>query len=108
MKVLRPLEIHRIFALNFLPQYAGSMEQADVALVYYDPAVVTAKNMKELQPEVVRKAFGGNNITVFTDIQQLEMHLKKLEKKDSALVFMSSGNFSGLDTKALAKELMGL
>ena len=104
------MELHTFSSLNedFLPQYAGSMEQADVALVYYDPAVVTAKNLKQLQPETVRKAFGGNNITVFTDIQQLEMHLKKLEKKDSALVFMSSGNFSGLDTKALAKELMGL
>ena len=104
------MELHTYSSLNedFLPQYAGSMEQADVALVYYDPAVVTAKNLKQLQPEVVRKAFGGNNITVFTDIQQLEMHLKKLEKKDSALVFMSSGNFSGLDTKALAKELLGL
>jgi len=104
------MELHTYSSLNedFLPQYAGSMEQADVALVYYDPAVVTAKNLKQLQPETVRKAFGGNNITVFTDIQQLEMHLKQLEKKDSALVFMSSGNFSGLDTKALAKELLGL
>ncbi len=104
------MELHTYSSLNedFLPQYAGSMEQADVALVYYDPAVVTAKNLKQLQPEVVRKAFGGNNITVFTDIQQLEMHLKEMEKKDTALVFMSSGNFSGLDTKALAKELLGL
>ncbi len=104
------MELHTFSSLNedFLPQYAGSMEQADVALVYYDPVVVAAKQLKPLSPEAVRKAFGGNNITVFTDIQQLEMQLKQLEKKDSALVFMSSGNFSGLDIKALTKELLGL
>lgn len=45
-----------------------------MALVYYNPEVVRRKRLKELTPDKVQSAFEGNNITVFTEISELQKH----------------------------------
>ena len=42
-----------------------------------------------------------------TDPQELQRRLRQLDMHDNtALLFMSSGNFSGIDVAALAQELI--
>ena len=107
-KLVACMELHTFSSLteDFLPQYAGCMEKADLAFVYYNPKVVEHKKLKDIDPEQVRKAFGGDNITVFTDSQLLQQKLKSLDYNQSVMLFMTSGNFSGLDIPSFAKELM--
>ncbi len=107
-KLVACMELHTFSSLteDFLPQYAACMDQADVAFVYYNPKVVEHKKLKNIDPEEVKKAFGGDNITVFTDSQLLQQKLKTLDYSQSAILFMTSGNFSGLDIQSFSKELM--
>ena len=107
-KLVACMELHTFSSLNedFLPQYAGCMEEADVAFVYYNPEVIQHKRLKEINPEQVKEAFGSKNLTIFTDSQALQQKLSELNYDNSALLLMTSGNFSGLDLIEFAKKLL--
>ncbi len=102
------MELHTFSSLTeeFLPQYEDSMKKADVALVYYNPEVIEHKKLKSISPKDVQNAFGGNNIQVFTDRELLEKTLKSMNYENSTLLFMSSGNFSGINIVEFAGELL--
>ena len=107
-KLVACMELHTFSSLteDFLPQYAGCMKEADIAFVYYNPEVIQHKRLKEIQPEQVQKAFGGNNLQVFTDSKALQQKLRELQYEDSSLLLMTSGNFSGINLIEFAKELL--
>ena len=107
-KLIACMELHTFSSLTeeFLPQYAGCMEEADVAFVYYNPDVIQHKHLKDIEPDHVKKAFGGSNLTVFTDPEALQQKLRELNYENSALLLMTSGNFSGVNLIEFAKELL--
>ena len=102
------MELHTFSSLteDFLPQYAACMEQADMAFVYYNPEVIQHKRLKDIEPEQVKKAFGGNNLEVFTESAALQAKLRSLNYDNTALLFMTSGNFSGVQLIEFAEELL--
>ena len=107
-KLVACMELHTFSSLteDFLPQYADCMAEADVAFVYYSPEVIQHKRLHEILPEQVKQAFGGNNLTVFTDSVALQTKLRELNYDNSALLLMTSGNFSGVNLIEFANELL--
>lgn len=108
-QVVACMELHTFSSLqeNFLPQYKGCMDKADVAYVYFNPEVIAHKRLQPITAEQVKEAFGRESLTVFTDANQLTAKLKEINFDGKALLMMSSGNFSGLDIIAFEKELLG-
>ena len=102
------MELHTFSSLmaDFLPQYEGCMEQADKAFVYFNPKVLEHKKLPAISAEEVRKAFGTENVEVFTDSQALQARLCEIEYKNTALLMMSSGNFDGVNIPEFARELI--
>lgn len=102
------MELHTFSSLqeNFLPQYKGCMDKADVALVYFNPEVIAHKHLPPITPRQVKDAFGRKDLQVFTDARKLENKLRSLNYDGKVLLMMSSGNFSGLDIPAFQKELL--
>ena len=104
------MELHTFSSLTqeFLQQYAHSMDEADVRYVYFSQHALQLKKLPPLDPEEVRKAFGGN-VEVFTDSKKLvECVIALMRKCVSAnLLMMSSGNFDGIDFNQLAEEVLG-
>jgi UDP-N-acetylmuramate: L-alanyl-gamma-D-glutamyl-meso-diaminopimelate ligase len=107
-KLVACMELHTYSSLTdaFLPQYEGCMEEADMAFVYFNPEVIKHKKLNSINTEEVRKAFGGNNISVFNDRVSLETRLRNLEYNNCALLLMTSGNFSGINLVDFSKELL--
>jgi UDP-N-acetylmuramate: L-alanyl-gamma-D-glutamyl-meso-diaminopimelate ligase len=107
-RLIACMELHTFSSLteDFLPQYAGCMEQADMAFVYYNPEVIQHKRLNEIDPEQVKNAFGGNNLEVFTDSEALQAKLRSFNYDNTALLFMTSGNFSGVQLVEFAEELL--
>ena len=107
-KLIACMELHTFSSLteDFLPQYAGCMDQADVAFVYYNPEVILHKHLKNIDTQLVKKAFGGNNVTVYTDTNLLQQKLRELRYENTALLLMTSGNFSGINLNEFAEELL--
>jgi UDP-N-acetylmuramate: L-alanyl-gamma-D-glutamyl-meso-diaminopimelate ligase len=107
-KLVACMELHTFSSLqeNFLPQYKGCMDEADVAFVYFNPEVIAHKRLPPITTEQVKTAFGRKDLLVFTDARELTQKLRSLRYEGTALLMMSSGNFSGLDIPAFEKELL--
>lgn len=103
------MELHTYSSLmaDFLPQYKDCMAQADVALVYFNPKVIEHKHLSPIHAEDVKRAFGTDNVEVFTDSHALQARLRQLEYRNTALLMMTSGTFDGIDIPAFARELIG-
>lgn len=102
------MELHTFSSLtaDFLPEYKDSMSCADKAYVYYNPKTIEHKHLKEITPEQVKEAFGGNIVEVFTDSSLLVDRLHEIKFCNHNLLMMSSGNFDGVNLKSLALELL--
>ncbi len=107
-KVIACMELHTFSSLNktFLQEYKNSMAAADEAYVYYSNHTLEHKKLDPIAPEVVKEAFGSENVKVYNSSDELFDMLNKKEWNNSALVLMSSGNFDGKDLNAFGKGLV--
>jgi len=101
------MELHTFSSLTqeFLQQYAHSMDEADVRYVYFSQHALQLKKLPPLDPDEVRRAFGGD-VEVFTDSAAMVAKVKAMEWQNANLLMMSSGNFDGIDFAALADEII--
>ena len=97
------MELHTFSSLNekFLEQYKGCMDEPDKAIVYFSPESIAHKKLNPITKQQVHTAFNREDLLVFTDIKELEKHLKSLNLYNQNLLLMSSGNFNGIDFKKL-------
>jgi UDP-N-acetylmuramate: L-alanyl-gamma-D-glutamyl-meso-diaminopimelate ligase len=101
-------ELHTFSSLNkdFLPQYEGTMEDADTAVVFYSPHTLEMKRLPAISPEEIKKAFGDDKILVFTEREQIVDFLLEQNWFQTNLLMMSSGTFGGLILPELAKRIL--
>ena len=101
------MELHTYSSLseNFLDQYAGTMDEADRAIVFYDPHAVQLKRLPPVPAERIQKAF-ARNVLVLTDPVAVMGAVREGQKGDGVLLMMSSGNFGGLDLQALSEAFI--
>lgn len=106
-KLLACLELHTYSSLNaeFLDHYGHSLDQADEAWVFYSPEALKIKKLDAIDTDQIARAFKRDDLRVFTDPQQLETSLHNAEFDHTALLFMSSGNYGGLDLNDLKEKL---
>lgn len=106
-RLIACMELHTFSSLNaaFLPQYAHSMDAADEAMVYFNPEVVRHKRLPEITPEDVRRGFADDRLDVFTDNAPLLARMEAEDRRNTVLLIMTSGNFSGIDLKKWAESL---
>lgn len=91
------LELHTFSSLNpnFLPQYAGSLDAADQAMVTFDPQVVRQKRLPELNAQLLTDHFQREDLQVITQADRLPQELEKHRSENTVFLLMSSGNFAG-------------
>ncbi len=106
-KLVAVLELHTYSSLNeqFLGEYAGSLADADVAAVYYSPHALELKRLPPLPEEKIIAGFGKKGLTVISQKQDLENWLLKQSYKNVNLLFMSSGNYDGLDIQSVTNPI---
>jgi UDP-N-acetylmuramate: L-alanyl-gamma-D-glutamyl-meso-diaminopimelate ligase len=102
------IELHTFSSLNksFLPEYKDTMKKADVAIVYFNPETIKHKKLGMIQKSDIQKSFGSGNIKVFDSTEELEKFLLTFKNTDSNFLFMSSGNFNGINIKNLSEKLI--
>ena len=98
-KVTAVFELHTFSSLNkdFLPQYHGSMDAVDSAIVFYDPKVVEHKRLPAITIQEVKDAFAREDLEVITTVEQLEARLGLIPKENHCVLMMSSGRFGGTE-----------
>jgi UDP-N-acetylmuramate: L-alanyl-gamma-D-glutamyl-meso-diaminopimelate ligase len=104
------MELHTFSSLNtnFLDQYKGCMNQADVAVIFYNDHALSLKKLPPINSQMVIDNFGRKDIKVFNDRDEMVAFINSKMEKNTNLLMMSSGDFDGLDLKALSVEIMDL
>lgn len=106
-KLIACLELHTFSSLqkNFLPEYKNTLKDADTAVVYFNPDVIKQKKMDILDIEYVKSCF-VSDVEVITSSERLQKFLIAEKNNNTNLLFMSSGNFNGIDFVKFTKELI--
>jgi len=99
------LELHTYSSLNaeFLKEYKGALDAADVAVVFYSPHAVEIKKLKEVTAQQIADAFQREDLIIYTNPQDFKDFLFSQNFKNKSLLLMSSGNYGGLDFDAVTK-----
>jgi UDP-N-acetylmuramate: L-alanyl-gamma-D-glutamyl-meso-diaminopimelate ligase len=107
-KLIACLELHTFSSLNkdFLGQYKNMLNAPDIAVVYYNPANFTAKNLEPFSVEDIQDAFDRTDLVVLDDSKKLEDFLLGQIWKGRILLLMSSGDFNGMNIKKLSSKII--
>jgi UDP-N-acetylmuramate: L-alanyl-gamma-D-glutamyl-meso-diaminopimelate ligase len=107
-RLIACIELHTFSSLNkdFLEQYSGTMDKADIAIVFIDKKTFEQKKMESYGSETVERAFSRDDLLFFNDPQELTNYLEKQDYTNANLLMMSSGNFGGVDLKALCTKIL--
>ncbi len=99
------LELHTYSSLNaeFLKEYKGALDAADVAVVFYSPHAVQIKKLDEVTHNQIAEAFQRDDLIIYTNPEEFKNYLFSQNLNNKALLLMSSGNYGGLDFNAVKK-----
>lgn len=97
------LELHTYSSLNaeFLKEYKGTLNAADVAVVFYSPHAVEIKKLDAVSHEQIADAFQREDLIIYTNPDDFKNYLFSQKFDNKALLLMSSGNYGGLDFDAV-------
>ncbi|MCF6133085.1 UDP-N-acetylmuramate--L-alanine ligase [Flavobacterium wongokense] len=106
-KLVACLELHTYSSLNpeFLKEYEGALNAADVAVVFYSPDAVKIKQLEEITYEQIAASFKRDDLIIYTNPAEFKDFLFNYDLNNSALLLMSSGNYGGLNFDEV-KQLM--
>ncbi|MCH7524463.1 MAG: peptidoglycan synthetase [Bacteroidetes bacterium] len=101
------LELHTYSSLNaeFLKEYKGTLDAADIAVVFYSPHAVEIKKLEAITQEQIATAFKRDDLIIYTNPDDFKQFLFSQDFNNKALLLMSSGNYGGLDFEEV-KELV--
>ncbi|HEY9340037.1 MAG TPA: Mur ligase family protein [Hanamia sp.] len=98
-KLVAILELHTFSSLNadFMIEYKGALDKADEAIVFYSHHALELKRMEPLDPKKVMDGFQKQNLEVITERIELEKKIHQINSGHANFLFMSSGNYDGMN-----------
>lgn len=106
-QLIAVLELHTYSSLNeqFMQQYKGAMDNADLAVVFYSKHALELKRLPDLPADKILAGFDKKNLVVINDKQVLLEWLQKQSYSHANLLLMSSGNYDGIDMLTFATQI---
>jgi UDP-N-acetylmuramate: L-alanyl-gamma-D-glutamyl-meso-diaminopimelate ligase len=106
-KLIACLELHTYSSLNaeFLKEYQGALDAANVAVVFYSPDAVKIKQLEEVTYEQIAQSFQRDDLIIYTNPADFKNFLFSQNLDNSALLLMSSGNYGGLNFDDIQKMM---
>ena len=98
-KLIAFLELHTYSSFNpeFLKEYKGALDAADIPVVFYLPESVAIKKLAPVSESQISEAFERNDLTIVTDANTFKDLVYQQDYNNSVVLFMSSGNYGGLN-----------
>jgi len=107
-KLIACLELHTYSSFNpeFLKEYKGALDTADVAVVFYLPESVAIKKLEAVSPEQIKDAFQRDDLEIHTNADEFRNYVFSQDFDNTTILLMSSGNYGGLDLEEV-KTIIG-
>lgn len=107
-KLVAAMELHTFSSLTseFLLQYKGAMDMADLPIVYFNPKTIEHKGLQEITKEQVFSAFDREDIIICNKSSEVIDYIRTIKWENTNLLMMSSGNFDGINFDELANKLI--
>ena len=101
------MELHTFSSLSaeFLSHYAGAMNTADQAIVYFNPHTIAHKKLAAISIDQVKAGFARADLLVFTESTLLQSHLLSIDFTNRNLLIMTSGNLDGVNLKGFGEKI---
>ena len=108
-KLIACLELHTYSSFNpeFLKEYKGALDAADVAVVFYLPESVAIKKLDAVSPAQISSAFKRKDLEIHTNADEFKKYVFEQDFNNSVLLLMSSGNYGGIDLNELKSKIEG-
>ena len=102
-KLIACMELHTFSSLNkeFLEQYKGCIDNADIAVIYYNPSNITKKKLPNINSKDIIRGFNREDLRIFTESEELLGFLKEIKFVNKNILMMSSGNFNNINLKEI-------
>jgi UDP-N-acetylmuramate: L-alanyl-gamma-D-glutamyl-meso-diaminopimelate ligase len=106
-KLVACMELHTFSSLSheFLSHYKGTMDAADIPIIYYSPHAIQLKKLPPITAEEVILGFGLPQLEIFNDSELLCKRLLAEHWTNKNLLLMSSGDFDGMDLASLTRKI---
>ncbi|WP_282166033.1 UDP-N-acetylmuramate--L-alanine ligase [Cellulophaga baltica] len=106
-KLIAFLELHTYSSFNpeFLKEYKGALDPADTPVVFYLPESVAIKKLNPVTADQISEAFQRDDLTIMTDASAFKAYVYAQDYNNTVVLFMSSGNYGGLDLVAFKNHL---
>ena len=98
------LQCYTSMCETMIDQYKGTLDQADDAIVFYDPKAAVYKKIPVMSFNRIKTGFDKNDLRIFSENDRMLVYLHSLAKDQFILAFLTCGRFGGLDIPAVASE----
>lgn len=107
-RLVAVMELHTFSSLSkeFLVQYAGAMNKADRAIVYFSKEAIELKRLPMISTQDVKAGFAREDLEVYTQTEQVRNAIAEEKWQDCNLLMSSSGDFCGINVEELAKTII--
>lgn len=105
--LLAIVELHTPDSLSneFLSQYKGTLDSADISAVYLDALALSTRQNDPVTTSDVIDAFGRSDLHVLSSPDELRTFILEQYSKTDVTLMMSSASFGGLDITSLFNNL---
>ncbi|WP_257668093.1 UDP-N-acetylmuramate--L-alanine ligase [Parapedobacter tibetensis] len=102
------VELHTYSSLNeaYLNEYKGTMQDAEYPAVFINKEALKQRNADTISEDTLKKAFDQPNLVYFSDIEGIKNYLEKMDPVGKNLLFMSSGNYGGINLVNFADKFL--
>lgn len=107
-KTFAVLELHTFSSLNpeFINQYAHTFDAPEDAIVFINPEIMKKKGFQLFTQDEIRNAFKRDDLLLLCDAEALEKTLLAQNWNNRNLLFMSSGDYGGLDLEKITATIL--
>ena len=88
-----------------MKEYRHTLDAADESLVFFSPDALKIKKLEMISEQQIFEAFGSTGLSVFSKPATFKERLFSLDLDNTVLLFMSSGNYGGLDLTEIKNKI---
>ncbi len=102
------IELHTYSSLNeaYLNEYRDTMHEAEFPAVFINQETLKQKNAEAISEDTLKKAFNQSNLLYFSNVETMRTYLEDTDPLGKNLLFMSSGNYGGVNMVNFADKFL--